>query len=267
MPGSELADLFYKRCITEEPCVPLFHMIPLSPIPPFFQNPPPPHYMWPCPFLIRMTDRRSEEKDKKNERGELRCCHCGVCGDENTPSLWEHPQTSFLQLQTFTPPPPSSPIFIFDEWSDKSLRVKTAVMTELFPRYFKLTCILKYNYWTTWNHNMYFFFLCTSVLQLHPVRLTHWFPLERGSATQMAWVCVITVDNGCGSPLTSATTGSVDTQSHTLHVAMLTLLQPAEAGQDYNSWTGRWTTNRGVILYVHGAPDDSLQRWREGMKW
>lgn len=67
-------------------------------------------------------------------------------------------------------------------------------------------------------------------------------PVSSASTTQMARVSVITVDNGCGSPLTSATTGNANTQTHT-HTHACThrifFQQPVEARQDYNSWTGR----------------------------
>lgn len=45
--------------------------------------------------------------------------------------------------------------------------------------------------------------------------LTLRFLLVWASTTQMARLIVITVDNGCGSPLTSATTGSAHTYTHT----------------------------------------------------
>lgn len=86
---------------------------------------------------------------------------------------------------------------------------------------------------------------------------THWFPLVCASATQMARVIVITVDNGCGSPLTSGTTGSARAQTHSqkynADIPRTGFYQLVETRQDFNSWTGRGTTTRGVICTCGGA--------------
>lgn len=135
MPGSELDDLFDKRCITEEPCVTGSTSSLLSPIPPFFSTPP----LYVTPSVPNQNDRQTLCRERQKEwkgRAEilspLRLCV------ENSFGGREHPWKSFLYIQTLIHPPP--PHLIFDEWSDALFREKkNAVMTEIFPSYFKLT--------------------------------------------------------------------------------------------------------------------------------
>lgn len=78
----------------------------------------------------------------------------------------------------------------------------------------------------------------------------------------MARVSVIIVDNGCGSPQTSAITGSADTHTFTIH---------ADTKPDFsNQWKpgriiipGRGVKQPTEVQYVHRVCDDSYQWWRE----
>lgn len=163
-------------------------------------------FMWLCPFLIIVTDRRSAEKDGENER-ESRDFVTAVFVCVNARS-WVGVGVDIFPIgrDLYPRPPILSTLYLM--LRDVSSKARMGGLTEirskqpqLIQTFFQWMSVVEPQLISTQTH-------------------THTFLLVCASTTQMARVSVITVDNGCGSPLTSATTGNVDTQTHThtMHV-------------------------------------------------
>lgn len=166
-----------------------------------------------------MTDRRSAEKDGENER-ESRDFVTAVFVCVNARS-WVGVGVDIFPIgrDLYPRPPILSTLYLM--LRDVSSKARMGGMTEIRSKQPQLIQELVYK--KVKKKNLQTFFQWMSVVEPQLISTqthTHTFLLVCASTTQMARVSVITVDNGCGSPLTSATTGNVDTQTHThtMHV-------------------------------------------------
>lgn len=130
-------------------------------------------------------------------RGEILSLGCLCLYEWSQLGGCEHPQISSPLTGNLYPPPPSS-YFIFHGLDDVSSQVSQTV-TPVRQGSTAAQEVKKTHICQGWN--------CRTC---DPVSTG--FLLVSTSVTQMAPVGVITMDNGCGSPLTSTTTGTADTK-------------------------------------------------------
>lgn len=158
--------------------------------------------MWFCPFLIGVTDRRSAEKEGRNKKKkELRSCQCLYANAHSSVGAWGWPMSTDVfsyNLPLSAPLLQPLPVFILVGWCNSSYHLRMNPNSFLF----------------TFHSSSY------RGSSRQPSLVSSGWWVSNTHAIQ-AWVCIIIMDNGCGSPLTRATTGSADKQSPhklTMHV-------------------------------------------------